>query len=381
MVDDFDTDLELLARSLESSVGDSTCSRGDVSVAGMPHTERRSNLGRFVRQGELGRGGMGVVYRALDPDLGRSVAIKVLTGDGRAERLRRFVREARIGGQLEHPNIAPVYELGTLPSGQAYFAMKLVEGVSLELVLQRMRERRDPGEVVRRRIRLLRQLVKVCDAIAYAHARGVIHRDIKPSNVMIGAFGEVQVMDWGVAKVRTEAPGEEPSIDGEGGRITVAGAVLGTPQYMSPEQIEGRSVDVDPRSDVYSLGVLLYELLTLERPYRGRSAGELAGRILLGSRVPPSERAPNACIPRALDEIALRAIALDPSERYPSVATLQADLENWLDGRRAGGGVSGLVGRATRWAIWRDANHLAVEAVLLLALVASLMLLLAARSR
>ena len=205
---------------------------------------------RYRIDGEIARGGMGEVLKGRDPDLGRDVAIKVLRDDlsGRSEMVRRFVEEAQIGGQLQHPGIVPVHELGRFPDGRLFIAMKLVRGRTLAALLE---DRMGPTD---ERPRFLSIFEHVCETIAYAHSRGVVHRDLKPSNVMVGTFGEVQVMDWGLAKVldqggvadelrarrdrddtsaiRTVRTGSE---DGE----SLAGSVLGTPAYMSPEQARG----------------------------------------------------------------------------------------------------------------------------------------------
>ena len=217
---------------------------------------------RYEIEGEIGRGGMGVVYAAVDRDLERRVAIKVLDSTLPPVRL---ADEARVIAKLEHPAIVPIYEVGTLPDGRAYYAMKLVDGARLDVYLKAH------ASITER----LRVVHRIGEALAFAHSRGVIHRDVKPQNVMIGSFGEVYVMDWGV----------------EG--------VAGTPQFRAPEQAE--SGTVDQRSDVYSLGALLRFVLT--------------------------DRAP-----RALDAIASKAMAAEPAARYSSVSEMLADLQRFQDG-------------------------------------------------
>jgi serine/threonine-protein kinase len=237
---------------------------------------------------EIARGGMGAVLRGRDVDLGREVAVKVLleTHAGHTELVQRFVEEAQISGQLQHPGIVPVYELGQFPAAagepsRPYFTMKLVKGQTQATLLQ------DRTEPAQDRPRLLKVFEQVCQTLAYAHARGVIHRDLKPANVMVGAFGEVQVMDWGLAKVLPDgrgAPRATPrpapasvihtvrSEDVAAGRgsPTQMGSVLGTPAYMPPEQARGKIDGLDERADVFGLGAILCEILTGQPPYVGR---------------------------------------------------------------------------------------------------------------
>lgn len=241
----------------------------------------RDPSARYQVLGEIGHGGMGVVYKGRDQDLGRDVAVKVLKQEyaARPEYLSRFVEEAQIGGQLQHPGIVPVYEMGLQPDGQPYFAMKLVKGATLAAQLGR---RSDPAEDRRR---LLGVFEQICQTLAYAHARHVVHRDLKPSNVMIGAFGEVQVVDWGFAKVlprggvndegdsRQSTPDAQLSVietlRSESGSEShsVSGTVMGTPAYMPPEQAQGEVETLDERSDVFGLGAILCEILTGAPPY------------------------------------------------------------------------------------------------------------------
>jgi serine/threonine-protein kinase len=245
----------------------------DASL-GLPASEAPT-ADRYEVLGEVGRGGMGAVLRVRDPRLNRELALKLLLEEhqGRAEVERRFMEEAQVGGQLQHPGVVPVHELGRLGDGRPFFTMKLVRGDTLAALLA---QRRAPADDLPRFLTIFEQ---VCQTVAYAHAHGVLHRDLKPANVMVGAFGEVQVMDWGLAKVIGPAGAGEP---GPGGLSTIgavqtgrsgpedgsrAGTVLGTPAYMAPEQARGEVRLLDRRTDVFGLGAILCEVLTGRPPY------------------------------------------------------------------------------------------------------------------
>jgi eukaryotic-like serine/threonine-protein kinase len=242
--------------------------------------------------GEIARGGMGAVLKGRDSDLGRDLAVKILLESHRdkPDMIRRFIEEAQIAGQLQHPGIVPIYELGAFGDRRPYFAMKLVKGHTLAEILAK---RKSPGDDLPR---LLSIFESVCQTMAYAHARGVIHRDLKPSNVMVGSFGEVQVMDWGLAKVLPRGGAVEDASaghtkdqgtiiatarSGSDSELSQAGSVMGTPSYMAPEQARGEGDQVDERADVFALGSIFCELLTGEPAFTGRSSGEIqrkAGR-------------------------------------------------------------------------------------------------------
>jgi serine/threonine protein kinase len=255
---------------------------------------------RYAFVKELGRGGMGTVYLAEDKELDRLVAIKVLhTPEG--ELRRRMIREAQIIARLEHPGIVPVHDIGTLPDGRFFYAMKYVRGSRLD-------EYAAQGSSLNDR---LRKFQAVCDAVAFAHAHGVIHRDLKPQNIMIGAFGEVLVMDWGIAKIR-EDPRQSAAYN------TSDGTVIGTRDYMSPEQARGE-VEIDERADVYSLGVVLQFLLTDQKV---------------------SKRARAIC---------LTATARDPDHRYASASELSADIGRLLDAEPVFAYRENVLEKAWRW--------------------------------
>jgi serine/threonine-protein kinase len=245
-----------------------------------------TEAGRYRLGEEIGRGGMGSVRRGHDPALKRDLAVKVLRADhtARPEMVQRFFEEAQIAGQLQHPGVVPVHDLGTLPDGRPFFTMKIVQGRTLAELL---RERANPADSLSHWLHIFEQ---VCQAMAYAHSRGVIHRDLKPSNVMVGAFGEVQVMDWGLAKVLgkdkrrpTETETESVfTLRKESGDVSQAGTVLGTPAYMPPEQARGEVENLDERADVFGLGAILCQILTGKPPYFAAEGQALLHQAMSG---------------------------------------------------------------------------------------------------
>jgi tetratricopeptide (TPR) repeat protein len=284
-------------------------------------------------------GGLGQVSVALDEELHREVALKEIQerfADDPSNRAR-FVLEAEITGALEHPSIVPVYGLGTHPDGRPYYAMRFVRGDSLKDALERFHQaegpQRDPGE---RRLQLrglLGRFVAVCNAVAYAHSRGVLHRDLKPGNVMLGNYGETLVVDWGLAKalqpesVTSPQEGWVTPAAGSDVALTRMGTALGTPEYMSPEQAAGRLDQLGPATDVYSLGATLYCLLTSRAPFV-RGEGDILPRVQRGQF--PAPRQVKKEVPPALQAVCLKAMALKPEERYASPRALADDIEHWL---------------------------------------------------
>lgn len=290
---------------------------------------------RYAFEQLLGRGGMGEVWLVGDQRLERAVALKRMRVQAaQPEQLGRFLREAQLSGSLEHPNIVPIYDLGVEADGSMFFTMKRLRGRSLEQLLTD----KGAGSLLDR----LDIFRKVCDAMAFAHAAGVIHRDLKPDNVMIGDFGEVMVLDWGLAKRLGEritlidatapaaAPGASamPSDDGNS-ELTQDGALMGTPAFMAPEQARGQQQIIDTRTDIYALGVLLYVLLTGERPFSGPLATVLT-KVMAGEFEPPGRRAK---VPRELDAIVCKAMATQIDDRYPDVGSLRADVQAFLERR------------------------------------------------
>lgn len=294
---------------------------------------------RYQVQGLVGKGGMGAVYRVLDRSLLRHSALKVLHREmAREERhLRRFVDEAQITGQLDHPNIVPIHELGRDETGAPYFTMKLVAGRTLDRAIADAGDRRlEPDRLGE----LLQVFVKVCEAVAFAHHRGVVHRDLKPQNIMVGDFGEVYLMDWGLAYL---LPADRPSGErrvrlGEPGDETAAAdasgtePVLGTPRYMAPEQVDEEKA-IDERTDVFALGAILYHLLTGHPPYTEESYFSLLVQVA-ACNIPPPEAtcAEGHLIPPTLSRLAMKALSPRREDRHDSVAELRGDIERFLRG-------------------------------------------------
>jgi serine/threonine-protein kinase len=274
-----------------------------------------TRIGRYEIQDELGRGTMGVVYRAHDPELGRTIALKTVSlafavsQEDREAFNRRFVEEARIAARLSHPGIVVVHEVGRDPaSGTLYMALEHLRGRTLA-------ETVGGGRALPWR-EAVRLGIRVARALEHAHAQGIVHRDIKPANIMVLDSGEAKVLDFGVAK----APASQ---------LTAAGQFFGTPAYMSPEQVEGRPLD--GRSDVFSLGCVLYLALTGRRPFDGENVPLILSRVLHDTAPPPSRSTPG--LPPALDHVVARAMAKEPAARYADAGALADDLEAVLDGR------------------------------------------------
>jgi len=326
---------------------------GTVPAAGPPdyHTvwagaPLLSHEQRYAERTQHAKGGMGRVIRAFDTAMQREVAIKELLpeiynlagGDmstlprgigANQDAIQRFLNEARITGQLEHPAIVPVYEIGTQTDGTPYYTMKLVRGKSLADAIREAKTLED-------RVKLLPHFVDLCQAIAFAHSRGVIHRDIKPSNVLLGEYGETLVIDWGLAKMRSPGHGAgnpatmDPASGVSDSGRTMMGQVLGTPIYMAPEQARGALNEIDERSDVYSLGVVLYEILVGEAPFTHSKPDILLA--LKQQEAPPPVRTREKLAPPDLAAICERALDREPDGRYQSAVELAEDVERFMSG-------------------------------------------------
>ena len=284
--------------------------------------DERTVEGRYVIGQELGRGGMGIVQLVKDLDIGRHVAMKTLNpNDPDAESLvQPLISEAQTTGQLQHPNIIPVYELGATSAGEVFYTMKAVSGMTLKDVLRRLRQS-DVAEYTERR--MLNIFGQICLALHYAHNSGVVHRDLKPDNVLLGAYGEVLVMDWGIAYVM-----------GRESFLSQPGLVVGTPHYMAPEQARGEIHLVDARTDIFALGVILYEILTLETPITTTDTDQALDQVraLVTPKRPEKSAVTDRPAPPVLADICVTAMSPDPEERYPNARMLYDMIEAYLEG-------------------------------------------------
>ncbi len=270
----------------------------------------------------LEKGGKSKLVSCKDTNLGRRVLLKMLHPDlaQNQEELKRLIREARITAQLQHPATVPLYEVGQTDDGEWYFAMKNIEGRTLFDIIVGLS--RGDAEIEARfgLNRLLTILTQVGDALAYAHARGVVHRDVKPENIIVGMFGEVTLIDWGTAKIQGAEGLPEDKDPLLGG---------GTPLYMSPEQVAGNR-ETDERSDIFSLGVVMYEMLAQREPFRGTTIQQTFDNIINKLPVPPREAAPHRVIPGQLEAICLKAIAKKPEDRFPTMQVMMDEIQQFL---------------------------------------------------
>jgi serine/threonine protein kinase len=357
-------------RLLSPHVSDVTlASESDLETRPAPSAPRKSKSVQMagLTPGERfdvlqvhAQGGLGVVFLARDHEIERTVALKQIKphwADDENSRVR-FLLEARITGRLEHPGIVPIYALGADATGRPYYAMRLIRGESLLEVIERFHGRGGDAKAWQRMPelrKLLRRFVDVCNAVDYAHSKGVIHRDIKPANIMVGKYGETLVVDWGLAKVigsdedialttrMVRAP--ENEVDESGTRI---GTTIGTPAYMSPEQAAGRNNELGPATDVYSLGATLYQLLTGCLPYPAdEDVGVMMARVERGSMPPPHELA--RWVPKPLSSICMKALAVRPDGRYPTSRALSDDIERWLADEPVKAHAEGWMEQAFRW--------------------------------
>ena len=305
------------------------------------------------------QGGLGVVFLARDHEIDRTVALKQIKTqwaddeDSRA----RFLLEAKITGRLEHPGIVPIYALGADATGRPYYARRLIRGESLLEVMERFHagDARTLNQRMPTIRKLLQRFVDVCNAVDYAHSKGVIHRDLKPSNIMVGKYGETLVVDWGLAKVigsdedvaLTTRMVRQPESEG-GSMSTRIGATIGTPAYMSPEQAAGRNDELGPPTDIYSLGATLYHLLTGQLPHADDDdMGVMIARAEHGHVIPP--RLPAPWLPKPLASICMKALAPAPEGRYASARALSDDIARWLGDEPVRAHREGTGERVARW--------------------------------
>lgn len=305
---------------------DSSCGTASMDLVGAADPDSSPTAPHLDLADELARGSMGRIHFAEDRKLLRQVAVKRLDRELASVSLHRdsFLAEARITGQLDHPNVVPVHDVGVMDDGIPYFTMNVVRGSTFAEWLG------DPAHEVGTAVRLeegIEILLKVCDAVAYAHSRGVIHRDLKPENVMVAEFGQVYLIDWGLARLRdTDSPDGQPSC------MNVMG-VVGTPTHMAPEQARGNPFEMDERSDVFGLGAILYEVLSGRSPYgASKDVNVLVSRAWGGEVIPIDEALVGIAVPRRIRVIVEKAVAADPAERYQSVVELQRDLRAFLRG-------------------------------------------------
>lgn len=308
----------------------------DPSNSPPPVGSDRYDIGQLHAEGGIGR-----IWLAYDSQLNRNVAIKTLRPEflEQARVRNRFLQEAQITGQLEHPGIVPVYELGAQPeSHQIFYAMRFVRGRTLVQAARDFHQRRRAGESDGLElVALLSAFVTVCNTVAYAHSRGVIHRDLKGENVLLGDFGEVLLLDWGVAKIversetETAPETESPSHDGPVDQ-TLHGDVIGTPAYMAPEQAEGRLDEINQRTDLYGLGAILYEILTGQPPFTGSNTIELLQKVLRDEPIAPRLIWPE--VPAGLEAICLQALAKNPQARHASASVLAQQVQAWQETQR-----------------------------------------------
>ena len=331
----------------------------------------------FVFGRRIAQGGMGAILEASDCKLGRTIAVKVMLAEagGSEEQKQRFIQEAAVLGRLEHPNIVPIHDLGLDSEGQLFYTMKLVKGRTLQHILDALRHEH-PEDLQHYTLdRLLTIFRKVCDALAFAHSKGIIHRDLKPENIMVGEFGEVLVMDWGIAKILGQSDHETlrkgdaaavpvslsphlpVSLSSPSPTATMDGSVMGTPNYMSPEQAMGRINEMDARSDIFSLGGILYCILTLYPPVEGKDVFEVLEKVTRANITPPTTfgttgnhkpgtkctvreaqkikplpHIPGGRVPPALSSVAMKALTLDKARRYQDIAAFSADIEAYQGG-------------------------------------------------
>ena len=372
-----DPDIEATIAQLNSVSTEVDIDRTVTQVAGL--TPLTAN--GFVSCVRMRRVVFGAVFVAMDAELNREVALKQIL-DHHADDLhsrQRFLIEAEVTGGLEHPGIVPVYALGSYNDGRPYYAMRLIRGDSLKLVIRQFHD--DPALKRHADLRslelrkLLRRFVDVCNAIHYAHSRGVLHRDIKPSNIIVGKFGETLVVDWGLAKAtgKSDPRAEERTllpISSSGSAETVPGSTMGTPPYMSPEQAAGELERLGPASDVYSLGATLYHILCGAPPFGGDDVGAIIQGVIRGDFPRPRQLSPS--IDPVLEAICLKAMENQPGRRHSSSKALAEDVERWMADEPVSAFHESTTRRLARWARRNSAVVTGAGAILATAVISAL---------
>jgi serine/threonine-protein kinase len=347
--------------ALEDLIGDTQVEAGPGPAARPLPGEAVAAL-RFRPVKFHAQGGLGEVHLAQDTELGRAVALKRMRPEhaSHPDSRRRFLREAEVTARLEHPGVVPVYALGQGADGQPCYAMRFIEGESLKEAIERFHQAdQQPGREAGERALALRELlgrfVAVCNTVAYAHSRGIIHRDLKPANIMLGKYGETLVVDWGLARPverceQDRAGGEETLVPASGDKDegTRTGQAVGTPAYMSPEQAAGDWQNVGPASDTYSLGAVLFTLLTGQAPFGARNGADVFRRVRVGDF--PRPRQIKAAVPPALEAVCLKAMALKPAARFSGALGLKAEVERWLADEPVSSYREPWLPRVARWA-------------------------------
>ncbi|MEZ0371476.1 MAG: serine/threonine protein kinase [Candidatus Sericytochromatia bacterium] len=348
------------------------------SAAGVRATTPLTPRSHYEMLSILGKGAMGMVHLAKDQDLQRKVAYKTMLSPENRAALARFVREAQITAQLDHPHIVPIYGMEVQPEGSLAYSMKLVQGKTFKELIAETRAFYDAGQVPDTEHslpQLLDYFLKACDAMAYAHSKGVIHRDLKPANIMVGRYQEVYVMDWGIARVMHSdempaswveivAPEDDDSLDEK----TRAGQILGTPRYMSPQQAAGKNDELDGRSDEFGLGLILYELLTLKPAFTATSQIDLLKKVLKAQKEPWQAYHPSRKIASELQAIVDKATRQKHVQRYAGVAELAADIRRYLRGEAPSARPDNSWRKLARWVgRHREVTLLALAAVVLFA--------------
>ncbi|MCS7468273.1 serine/threonine protein kinase [Stieleria sp. ICT_E10.1] len=375
-------------RPREAGLSEAECTLGSASNRHRETAEsgkdeqRRRDGDRYVELGELGRGGWGVVQRALDRQLQREVAVKRISNPSKIQPSEReqFLHEARITSGLQHPGVVPVHELVADETGDTYYVMKLLEGDTLRHHIRMAHAEHREGKWLRHELieaitPLLLRFIDVCNAVAYAHRRGIIHRDLKPTNVMAGAFGETIVVDWGLARYIDDNDGGETTVRGPAKQndqsgsyrssspMESEGSVVGTPTYMAPEQARGELASMGSHSDIYSLGVILYEIIAGTHPHKGLDVRSVLRRAREGEFTPLREMQP--CVPKPLEEIVHTAMDPTAERRYCDVESLADDVQRFMTGLRVSVHDESLIERCSRWC----GRHRALASTIGLAIV------------